>query len=140
MANPKVRPYLHFYPEDRAGRPLAEARQAERWLHEIPDDQLTPMARIRQKDYFIHEPAMLADGTTCMPVRWFTRLEGERQVLYAKCWRMQIVTREAGQFWWVISADDLEVHEGRFMKNFMELRADAESIYGIPDPAKILGV
>ncbi|KAE9383713.1 hypothetical protein BT96DRAFT_772206, partial [Gymnopus androsaceus JB14] len=61
MANPEVRPKLHFYPED-SGEHLSEARQAERWLHEAPDDLLTPMARIRDQDYYIYEPAMLSDG------------------------------------------------------------------------------
>ncbi|KAK6977422.1 hypothetical protein R3P38DRAFT_3334959 [Favolaschia claudopus] len=37
MANPRVRPHLHFYPED-SGTKLSEARQAQRWLHELPDE------------------------------------------------------------------------------------------------------
>ncbi|KAF9808715.1 hypothetical protein IEO21_07777 [Rhodonia placenta] len=62
MANPRVRPHLHFYPEDRGERPLAEARQAARWLHEMPNELLTPMARVRNQDYYIYEPAMLVNG------------------------------------------------------------------------------
>ncbi|KAJ7133509.1 hypothetical protein C8R44DRAFT_829315 [Mycena epipterygia] len=45
MANPKVRPHLHFYPED-SGPKLSEARQGQRWLKELPDDRTTPMVRI----------------------------------------------------------------------------------------------
>ncbi|EED83857.1 predicted protein [Postia placenta Mad-698-R] len=62
MANPRVRPHLHFYPEDHGERPLAEARQAARWLHEMPNELLTPMARVRNQDYYIYEPAMLVNG------------------------------------------------------------------------------
>ncbi|KAJ8521961.1 hypothetical protein ONZ45_g1372 [Pleurotus djamor] len=55
MANPQVRPHLSFYPED-SGKRLSEARQASRWLHDAPDDQLTPMIRLGSQDYFIYEP------------------------------------------------------------------------------------
>ncbi|KAJ7842057.1 hypothetical protein B0H13DRAFT_1909984 [Mycena leptocephala] len=69
MSNPQVRPYLHFYPE-YSGSLLEEARQGKRWLEEIPSTQTTPMARIGPASYFIHEPAMLADGQFCMPFRY----------------------------------------------------------------------
>ncbi|KAJ7690551.1 hypothetical protein B0H17DRAFT_893088, partial [Mycena rosella] len=59
MANPSVRPHLSFYPED-SGPKLSEARKG--WLRELPDAQTTPMLRIGQGDYFIHEPAMLSNG------------------------------------------------------------------------------
>lgn len=55
MANLRVHPYLHFYSEDHAGHPLVEVHQVSHWLHEIADNQLTPMACICQKDHFIHE-------------------------------------------------------------------------------------
>ncbi|KAL6306470.1 hypothetical protein BKA93DRAFT_840752 [Sparassis latifolia] len=137
MANPKVRPHLHFYPEDRGNAPLSEGRQAERWLHKIPDEQLTPMARIRDKDYFIHEPAMLTNGLTCMPVRWFTRVKDKQHVLYAKCWEMQTIATENGSGWRVVQREDFLVPETMFMKNFPELRGDAQRLYGLPDPACI---
>ncbi|KAJ3753206.1 hypothetical protein EV360DRAFT_10907, partial [Lentinula raphanica] len=84
MANPFVRPKLHFYPED-SGTHLSEGRQAQRWLNEAPNNLLTPMARINARDFYIHEPAMLLDGSCCIPVRWFSR--GTH--LYARCWRME---------------------------------------------------
>ncbi|KAH9948702.1 hypothetical protein B0H21DRAFT_890351 [Amylocystis lapponica] len=115
MANPKVRPHLHFYPEDTRGASLSEARQAARWLEEIPDHLITPMARIGLQDFYIHEPAMLRSGVPCMPVRWFTRVEGGQQVLFAKCWKL----------------------EDEFLKTFPELQQDAK-YYGIPDPACII--
>ncbi|KAH9007410.1 hypothetical protein EDB83DRAFT_2236503, partial [Lactarius deliciosus] len=46
MANPRVRPYLRFYPED-AGKTVNEYWHAAHW-HEVADSSLvTPMAVIR---------------------------------------------------------------------------------------------
>ncbi|THU93269.1 hypothetical protein K435DRAFT_829530 [Dendrothele bispora CBS 962.96] len=133
MANPQVRPHLHFYPED-TGKRLSEARQAKRWLEEIPDDLLTPMARIHDQDFFIYEPVMLQDSTCCIPTRWFERAGS----LWAKCWRMQVVVSDQGvQGWNVFKSDDFEVCTSGFLKNFPNFRDDAH-LYGIPSPEKLL--
>ncbi|KAK7027831.1 hypothetical protein R3P38DRAFT_3315357 [Favolaschia claudopus] len=102
MANPRVRPHLHFYPED-SGEKLSEARQGERWLHELPDEQTTPMVRISAQDYYIYEPAMLdsAEGEFCLPIRWFTR-GGE---FFAKCWRMVAMSTDTVSGWHVYNPD-----------------------------------
>ncbi|KAJ6574068.1 hypothetical protein B0H19DRAFT_1208170 [Mycena capillaripes] len=126
MSNPKVRPHLEFYPED-TGKLLDEARQGKRWLEELPSAQTTPIIRknslgetspVEYADYFIHEPAMLDDGTFCMPIRWFIRDKS----LIAKCWDLSVVTTETGQSW----------------RSFLEIRADI-SLYSVPDPSKIHG-
>ncbi|KAE9396390.1 hypothetical protein BT96DRAFT_824723, partial [Gymnopus androsaceus JB14] len=137
MANPEVRPKLHFYPED-SGEHLSEARQAERWLHEAPDDLLTPMARIRDQDYYIYEPAMLSDGICCIPVRWFTRGKG----LYAQCWRMYPVVSDdhVDSGWRVVETTDFEVPAEQFLKNLLELQVDAGPLYGLPHPSKLRDV
>ncbi|KAF7371201.1 hypothetical protein MSAN_00755600 [Mycena sanguinolenta] len=57
MSNPKFA-QLVVLSQD-SGPKLSEARQGQRWLKELPDSQTTPMLRIAQQDYFIHEPAML---------------------------------------------------------------------------------
>ncbi|KAF9069427.1 hypothetical protein BDP27DRAFT_1142638, partial [Rhodocollybia butyracea] len=62
MSNPRIREKLLFYPEDRATKNVSEARQFARWLDEIPDDKLGPMARIHGEDYYIFEPCMLRSG------------------------------------------------------------------------------
>ncbi|KAF9056801.1 hypothetical protein BDP27DRAFT_1433531 [Rhodocollybia butyracea] len=67
MSNPQVREKLSFYPEDHAAKNVSEARQFARWLDEIPDDELGPMARIRGEDYYIFEPCMLRSGLVYMP-------------------------------------------------------------------------
>ncbi|KAK7007194.1 hypothetical protein R3P38DRAFT_3325581 [Favolaschia claudopus] len=100
MSNPKVRPHLQFYPED-SGKVLEEARQGKRWLEELPSEKTTPMVRIGKQDYYIHEPAMLRDGTFCMPFRWFMR----GNILFAKCWAMTAVTSDAGGYWRVLKQE-----------------------------------
>lgn len=138
MANPLVRPHLYFYPERSIGRSLSEARQAERWLSELPDDQLTPMARFRDGDYFVHEPAMLTDGRFCMPVRWFTKAETGPHLLYAKCWELRPVINETGSGWRVIKHKSYEVPARMFLKNLPTLSKDAAT-YGVPAPEHIIG-
>ena len=138
MANPLVRPHLHFYPED-SGSKLSEARQADRWLHELPSELTTPSARIRGVDYFIFEPAMLTDGQCCMPFRWFTRKNrAGTQDLFAKCWRMTVVSREGDSGWHVMEDETIEASHEDFLKNFEALKDDAAK-YGVPHPSKILG-
>ncbi|KAG5219769.1 hypothetical protein IMY05_C4770000700 [Salix suchowensis] len=131
MANPRVRPHLSFYPED-AGQRLCEARQAARWLHEAPGDQLTPMARIGSKDFYVYEPAMLTDGSICMPSRWFLR-DG---TLFAKCWSLLPVN---GGSWRVVACNDFEVSERQFLKNFPDLESDRHH-YGLPTLCNITDI
>ncbi|KAK6985105.1 hypothetical protein R3P38DRAFT_2805837 [Favolaschia claudopus] len=66
MANPRVRPHLHFYPED-SGTKLSEARQAQRLLH----IRARGLSRAEaQKEYNIHflctsnlaQPLEMLDG------------------------------------------------------------------------------
>jgi hypothetical protein len=135
MANPKVRPHLKFYPEDRQ-RGVSEARQAHRWLHEMADDKITPMVRSGHQDYYIHEPAMLRDGVCCIPVRWFT--VGE--LLFAKCWKMEAISSDVGQGWRVVKYNDYSVPLTEFLKTFKEFGDDADRHYGLPHPSQIFGV
>jgi hypothetical protein len=135
MANPKVRPHLKFYPEDRQ-RGVSEARQAYRWLHEMADDEITPMARLGHQDYYIHEPAMLRDGVCCIPVRWFT----VRELLFAKCWKMEAIASDVGQGWRVVKSNDYSVPLTEFLKTFNEFGDDADKHYGLPHPSRIFGV
>ncbi|KAL1674996.1 hypothetical protein EV122DRAFT_219370 [Schizophyllum commune] len=139
MSNPLVRPHLHFYPED-SGVALSEARQADRWLHELPGELTTPVARINDTDYFIYEPAMLRSGEFCMPFRWFTRKDDAgKQQLHAQCWRMAAITDEGGAFWRVIEDEVIEVSHLELLKDFVALMEGA-SRYGMPSPTRISGI
>lgn len=135
MANPKVRPFLHFYPED-SYPVLEEAQQGDRWLHELPADQTTPMAHISENDYFIYEPAMICNGQCCIPIRWFVRAN----VLFAKCWKLEAVNTEQSSGWRVIQSQDYEVPLCDFIKNFTDLQSDTVSLYDLPSPTSIIGM
>ncbi|KIJ43281.1 hypothetical protein M422DRAFT_170181, partial [Sphaerobolus stellatus SS14] len=57
IANPKIRPHLHFYPEI-CGSHVAEARHAQCWLNEVDDTLLTPMTHVSSQDFYIFEPTL----------------------------------------------------------------------------------
>ncbi len=138
MANPRVRPHLSFYPED-AGKHLSEARQASRWLSEIPNEDLAPMARIDKEDYYIFEPAMLygyPSESVCMPYRWFTRAATNgTQIMYAKCWKLVLTPEATG---WNVVKTSFIVREDQFLHSFPKLVKEHQS-YGLPDPRNIVG-
>ncbi|KAL0566487.1 hypothetical protein V5O48_015525 [Marasmius crinis-equi] len=126
MCNPKVRPKLHFYPEDRGNRPFSEARQGEKWLNEIPDEQLTPMIRLRRggenQDYYIFEPAMLRDGTIWMPHRWIRK----DNKFVGRCWGMQEVTAADGTSSWRVNKNEHRLaSEDELVRSFPELKGEA---------------
>ncbi|KAF8919278.1 hypothetical protein CPB85DRAFT_1529674 [Mucidula mucida] len=125
MANPNVRPHLHFFPED-AGEHVSEAQHASQWLHELPDDQLTAMVRVGRRDFYIHEPTRLKNGLYCMPVRFFMKDRSLRE------------TRGPhGRAWSVHKVNDFEVPVSDFMMPLPQLQKDIR-ILDIPDPADIL--
>lgn len=128
MSNPEVRQRLHFYPED-TGKHISEARQAAHWLDELPLEEKTPMVRVKKDDYYIFEPTMLTDGTTCVPFRWFTR-NGN---FVARAWLLEAV----GETGWIVHQDvELDVQESRLLKNFPNFIKDHKN-YGVSHPSHI---
>ncbi|KIY53297.1 hypothetical protein FISHEDRAFT_33763, partial [Fistulina hepatica ATCC 64428] len=138
MSNPRVRPHLHFYPED-SGTVLSETRQASRWLHEISDDLLTPMANIDGQRFFIHELAKLKSGQFCVPVRWFSRRQGTRLRLFAKCWNAQdVVHNESGAPGWIVSQSDTwEVPLDNFMIDWKRLCEKISGYFNLESPHEL---
>lgn len=134
MANPRVRPDLHFYPED-TGKKLSQAWQAKHWLKDMDKEHLTPMVRLHNQDFFIFEPALLASGRACMPTQWFTR-NGD---LYAKAWSLQPVSREFDSGWQVEEYDEFEVPETDFLVSFKNWEASGATS-GLPRATQILGI
>ena len=134
MANPEVRPNLHFYPED-SGATLSEAWQARRWLKEMPPDELTPMIRIGEDDYYIYEPAMLMDGSCCIPIWWFIR-DG---IFFCKAWVLLPISPEGDCPGWQVREDiEVEVSQNDLLKDFPTLTHDHQ-LYGVPHPSRIIG-
>ncbi|KAJ6542980.1 hypothetical protein B0H19DRAFT_1212717 [Mycena capillaripes] len=120
-----------------SGPKLLEARQGQRWLTELPNEQTTPMLHISSHDYYIYEPAMLdsEEGEFCIPIRWFVR-GGE---FFAKCWKMLVVSSDTGSGWRILQSDNYEVSARQFLKNFIQFQADA-GLYNVPDPSHIIDV
>lgn len=132
MCNPKVRPFLHVYPED-SGPNISEARQADRWLRELRPEETTPMIRLRSHDYYIYEPAMLNNLSFCIPIRWFTR----NGAFYARAWMLEATTLD-GEVGWVVREDqEVEVSQDQLVKNFLRFAEDHEH-YAVPHPSRIL--
>ncbi|KAL0568669.1 hypothetical protein V5O48_013310 [Marasmius crinis-equi] len=138
MSNPKVRPHLSFYPED-SGSYLGEARQGERWLNEIGDDELTPMVRLgtgaAARDYYVFEPALLRDNRGIwMPHRWHTKRKGNKSVFVGRCWKMVPIHRGAGRYSWrVLTNEEGLFEEEEFLMSFPELRGK-EDMFRLPSP------
>ncbi|KAF8204045.1 hypothetical protein BJ912DRAFT_841196 [Pholiota molesta] len=134
MSNPKVRPHLHFYPEDTSPS-LSEAYQASRWLNELTPEETTPMVRINKNDYFIYEPTMTTDMKVCIPIRWFHRCG----IIYARAWMLESTIVD-GQIGWVVNQDEeVEIAQHQLFKNLPQLAADHER-YHIPHPSLIHGI
>lgn len=71
-----TREKLHSYPE-LVENQVKEVWQAEKWLYETPNDVLTPMVRIQEKDFYIYELAYCTDDTWFIP-EWFFDHCGKR--------------------------------------------------------------
>ncbi|KAF8259512.1 hypothetical protein EI94DRAFT_1019353 [Lactarius quietus] len=83
MANPRVRPHLHFYPKD-AGRSMSEYWHAKHWHESADPDLVTPLATINGCHFFVFEPCLLTDGSAIIPYRWF--VQGKSIVARAWCY------------------------------------------------------
>ncbi|KAH9071129.1 hypothetical protein EDB83DRAFT_2221412 [Lactarius deliciosus] len=113
MANPRVRPYLRFYPED-AGKTVNEYWHAAHW-HEVADSSLvTPMAVINNTHFFVYEPAVLTNGCVVMPYRWF--LHGRS--IAARAWPLRAVKRGNDAGWIVEKFKMVIVPQGEFLISF----------------------
>ena len=134
MANPHVRPHLHFYPED-SGKTVNEYWQAKHWREEVDAERLTPMAEIQNHHFFTFEPSLLNDGSVCMPVRWFHRAG----VVFAMAWTMHQVPSADGGSWVVEEYNQIEVPQGRFLVPFNEWDKYF-STRGLPHAKNISGI
>lgn len=133
MANPRVRPHLHFYPED-AGKTVNEYWHARHW-HESADPTLvTPMAVVNNNHFFVHEPAILTDGRAVIPYRWFLRGTS----INARAWPLRPVRRGDKTGWIVEEHKTIIVSQGELSVSFASWVAgraydhlpSAKSIFG----------
>ncbi|KAL1692476.1 hypothetical protein GGG16DRAFT_51549 [Schizophyllum commune] len=141
MANPNVRPHLHFLPEDSSPK-VSEAWQAERWLHEQDPRLATQMERVGNQDYYVFEPALLrgsrddtpAEALVYMPIRWFVRGDS----VYARAWRLYATTSDNQRGWIVDARQVVDIDSSQLLLSFPEL-VKGHRAHSIPDPRIILG-
>jgi hypothetical protein len=137
MANPQVRPHLHFLPED-SGSHLEEARQAARWLHELSPELTTPCVAIRAQQFYTFEPTLLTGNRVIVPVRWFT----SKGRIHAQFWEMEIFESVNGPRWRVVSNPLRVAREDEFLMPFPELVRDMTAhpeVYNCPPLSHIEG-
>ncbi|KAG2050212.1 hypothetical protein BDR06DRAFT_1011386 [Suillus hirtellus] len=134
MMNPRIRPLLHFYPED-TGVELNEAQQATCWLEELDPELLMPVIRLHNQDFFVFKPALLSSGQACIPFRWFTR--GRK--MYTKAWSLWPVTRELDRGWVIEDFRSFEVSEDDLLVSFRNWDS-SEATSGLPHANLIYGV
>ncbi|RXW18687.1 hypothetical protein EST38_g7167 [Candolleomyces aberdarensis] len=138
MSNPAVRPHLSFLPED-AGQHLSEARQAARWLHELPPELATPSTRIGGQEYFTFEPALLTNNRIAVPVRWFTH----QNKVFAQCWKLQVVQTYEGPAWQAVTSPLFIVAASEFLRSYPDLLEDMKArpeAYKLPLVSKMHSV
>ncbi|KAJ7607345.1 hypothetical protein FB45DRAFT_764359 [Roridomyces roridus] len=135
MANPNTREHLHFFPEDSKPS-LSQAWQANRWLDELDPDLATPMERFKNQDFYVYEPALLQNGSVCMPTRWFRR----GNVKLARAWKMTRGSPNNMNMGWIVQADqEIEITEAELLLSFPLLVTSFQS-RNMPDPRIIRGV
>lgn len=136
MANPQVRPHLAFFPQDNGQGARDHANQSDRWLYEVEDSQLTPMVRVGEQDFYIHEPAFLRDGRVVIPTRWFM---DEHKQLQAQVWTMSTICRDNWSGWVVHAYGDQVVPANSFLISMPQWQHRI-STQALPPPQNIAGI
>ncbi|TCD66625.1 hypothetical protein EIP91_001135 [Steccherinum ochraceum] len=134
MANPRVRPDLHFFPEDAGGR-VDEYWHASHWREEADLDKITPMVAVHNQHFYAFEPCLLRSGNACMPFRFFER----GQQLYADTWRLAPHRTPSGELaWLVVRRERTTIPVSEFLVGFDTWSASG-STAGLPSATAIAG-
>lgn len=136
MANPCVRPYLLFLPED-SGTQLSNASQADRWRQELDGDLCTPMIQVGMQDYYIFEPTHLTNGCYCVLAHcFFVQKTGDGQV---KTFRLVWHLTPEVEGWLVDAHQSFEISVNQLSESLLLLQKSYLTC-GIPDPSRIKGI
>ena len=133
MANPLVRPFLHFFPEVN-GNSLGNAYEAHHWLNEMEGELLTPVIARGSQKFYIFEPAILEDHTCCVLMQWFMHF-GQ---LYTKAWRMRHVRLLGKEGWVPLEYDFLMFPVSRLAVSFPYFEQSFRH-RDLPNPTNIIG-
>jgi hypothetical protein len=79
MANPLVRPHMHFLPHVD-GNHTSQAWHGHKMVHDMPDHILTPCAQIGSQIFYVNE-LVRRKNDWFIPLRWITM--GPKHELYA---------------------------------------------------------
>ncbi|KAJ6545514.1 hypothetical protein B0H19DRAFT_1212296 [Mycena capillaripes] len=127
FSNPLVREHLHFYPEITTT--VSESWQAEKYVKEIEDDDLSPMWAnwdgASHRHFYIKELAQSKDGKYYIPLKWITY---KKQV---HCDAYLVSKETVCKFLWILShglnsACMVRVLATDFRYNFLDLRVQGE--------------
>ena len=113
MANPRVRPHLHFYPKD-AGRSISEYWHANHWLESANPDLVTPLAISNGHYFFVYEPCLLSNGRAIIPYRWFVRGKS----IIACAWPLRPIQLGNGAGWIVEEFETIFVSQDELLVPF----------------------
>ncbi|TFY58531.1 hypothetical protein EVJ58_g6361 [Rhodofomes roseus] len=79
-AHPDTRREIHCHPQLVQTKAVSQAWHSKKWLVDAPDFLLTPMVRLKGKDFYVDELVHCADGQWFIPTRFF---EMEDRALWA---------------------------------------------------------
>ncbi|KAJ4477736.1 hypothetical protein C8J55DRAFT_430734, partial [Lentinula edodes] len=140
MGNPKIRPHIRHYPEE-SGQHVEHAWQAEAWKT-LDSDLASPMVRVGDQDFYVHELTKLNDGTLVMPFRWFTRSQGlpggPEQEFFGLAWSVEVYPTPDGGGYVVHQHQTIQFPASRLLSSFPYL-VETHDLDGIPNPCNILG-
>ncbi|KZS93974.1 hypothetical protein SISNIDRAFT_387475, partial [Sistotremastrum niveocremeum HHB9708] len=135
FANPCVRPHMRFYPEE--GSPTVEEPwHGEKWRKRLPPEFATPMIRVRNKDFYVHEPLMLHSGEVVMAIRWFTKHSDSR--MWGHGWRMSRHQFGDEDGWIVHEKEEVDFCEDELQLNVLNFQ-DLHLAMQLPAPFNIYG-
>ena len=137
MANPRTRKNLRFLPEDAGHSHLSEAWQAERWLKELDSSLGTPMIRAFNQDFYVHEPVLLRNGRTCVPMRWYNKMEQPGEY-FTNVHPLNCVSEDTTTGWVIDGSQSYEVcvNDIQFaLPSFVAVHASRR----LPDPHNVVG-
>ena len=133
MANARIHPHLHFYPED-AGKTINEYWHARHW-HKVADPSLVmPMIVVNNTHFFVYEPIILLNGCIVIPYRWF--LHGGS--ITACAWPLRAVKRGNDVGWIVEEFKMVIVFQGELFMPFRSWELN-QQYYTLPSVKCIFG-
>jgi hypothetical protein len=143
MANPRVQPFLHFYPKD-ASKTINEYWHARHWHEDVDPSLVTPMVAINNSHFFVYKPSTLANGDVVMPYHWF--LHGGS--IMARAWPLRAVSRHNNTGWIVEEFKTVIISQGNLLISFGSWGAgqiacslpSANSIFGMFMPVMLVQI